>query len=142
MPKKRSFTATVGKDGQLPESINAAIRDELELYGGREVVIELRSKRRSTKASGYYWGVCISMLREYFQESGVDVSAQQIHDIFKEQYLTPETVEVMGRVIKTYSTSNMDSTEFYWFVEQVRSEAGLRGVFIPDPDPNWKTFSI
>jgi hypothetical protein len=150
MSGKKTWITTPRKDGALPQEVNQEILDYLVLRGGRRVSITIGPPARSTQANRYYWTM-LRWQREQLRESGVDtmtvaiseatgaeirvpLEVEMLHEIYKSKYGWP----VGGsRGTKKPSTSEMDSTEFFDYVERCRLDEEMMtytdGQVFPSP---------
>ena len=95
---------------------------------------------RSPQANRYYWGIVMHLLSEY-----TGFTPDECHEWAKAKFI-PKRLAVLnqnGDVEDEYviggSTRKMTTTEFYDFVETVRTFAQEKlGLEIPPPDPAWR----
>lgn len=81
-------------------------------------------------ANGYYWGVVLPIISEWSGHT-----PDELHDIYKAMF-APKIRYTMpsGKVVViAKSTADMDTFEFYEYIERIRAEVGQSGVVIPDP---------
>lgn len=146
MPKALDETFYVTDDGKLADQRRAEwLRSQLQLYAGGQVRIRIGRPKRSTRANAYYWGVVIATVREALMEAGMPVSAEALHVHFKRRYLEPRTTCVLGiDHVLDPTTTDMDSTEFSYYIEAIKEDEDVRrlGVYIPEPDENMRSSRI
>lgn len=136
MPQPTKHLARVDENGRLPLAASRLIADELKLYAGRDVEIRLSRPARSSQANRYYWGCVLAAVRKAAMESGQAVSAEALHGYFKTKYLDPDVSTVAGVPMVVYTTTQLDSTQFFEYVENIRNDPVVLslGCHIPDPE--------
>lgn len=101
------------------------------------VVVKKYRRIRSTGApgepgnqNGYYWGVVLPIIS---QETGHTVDELDL--IYKELYAPKKryTMKDGREVVIPKGGSQMDTLEFFEYVERIRADAGEMGIVIPDP---------
>ena len=144
MPHALKFRTTVQEGGRLPKYRQKSIRSYLELCEGQEIEIRLGKPKRTTKANAFYWVGVIAPIQAAAAEAGEAVSAQALHEYFKAKYLPPATVGFCGdEVLIPPTTTQLDSTQFYDFIESVRTDDVVLqlGVVFDEPE-GLRSFSI
>lgn len=81
-------------------------------------------------ANGYYWGVVLPIISDWTGHT-----VDELHEIYKAMFAPKKRYHMKnGReVVISKSTSEMDTLEFYEFIERIRAEVAQDGVVIPDP---------
>ena len=106
----------------------AQLRETWEL----EITISRLRATRSQQANRYYWGVVLHLISEHTGDTPED-----LHDYFKTRFL-PKKLSLAGDeldVVVGGSTRTMNTSQFYAYVEQVRTFAGdFLNLEIPLPD--------
>lgn len=121
MPEFGHIIRAESRGGQLLFSapaiaeLNQLLRD---IRGPVEVIIRKPSRSRSLNQNAYYHGVVIPMLAERFSGS----SRNEIHESLKKEFLGGK------------STTELSTTEFETYLEQIKARAAEMGVIIPDPE--------
>jgi len=95
---------------------------------------------RSPQANRYWWGVVVHLFSEH-----TGFTPEEIHEWAKAKFI-PKRLALLngnGDVEDEYviggSTRKMTTTEFYDFVDTVRTFGNERlGLNIPPPDPAWR----
>ena len=136
MPKKRTWNFTVSEGGDVPHAVWLSAASEAALYAGRQAKLTMEPPPRSNQANRYYWGLVLPQIRLAALDTGQTVSCEALHEHFKRLYLDPEVSSVNGVEIRVYTTKNLDSTQFYDYVENIRSDEMVLGLgcYIPDPE--------
>ena len=151
MPKAFKATYFVNDGGDLADERGqvfdffAFLKSYLLRYKGGEVQFAISRPKRSNTANAYMWAVPYKMIAAAIRESGQMITDNDVHKHFKKNLLHPSTIEVEGiSITKEPSTANLNSTEFYEYVEGIRfSELALRlGLHIPEPDKNYRSHNI
>ena len=94
------------------------------------VEIKQQKKKRSDAQNAYYWGVVIKTIKDF---TGQD--SEDLHEIFKTNFLQEGEVVVGSLSCKTYpTTKKLNTIEFNEFVEAICAFAGSElGLYIPMP---------
>jgi hypothetical protein len=146
MARPLDISCEVDADGRIPKTRSRQIAQYLKLYAEREVRITLGAPKRSTAANSYYWGVVIPSIQRGMHEAGMVASAEAIHEAMKRRYLPARPAQdVFGEAVTlSPSTADLDSTEFYSYIESIRYDEDVLslGVDIPDPDPEYRSYKI
>lgn len=107
------------------------MRDGLEF----ELTLQRRRATRSVQANAYYWGVVLRLLAEF-----TGYTVDEMHDICKAKFL-PKRLAIAkgnGEIVDEYvlggSTRDLDTNDFYEYVEQIRQWAAELDCNIPDPN--------
>lgn len=132
----------IGKGGNTAEAVHL-LQTAAEQFD-TEVVIRRHRLKRSDEQNAALWAVAYKTLRD---ATGND--PEDLHRYFCGEYFGWVEYEVMGarrkRPRRTTTTNEdghrdlittLDFADFYNFVQQRSAETV--GVFIPDPDPNWR----
>lgn len=148
MPRKQTAEFWLDENGQFRDRQAAKeFFAGLEMWAGKKVVIEYRSPPASNSARGYLHGVVIKTIREAMHEAGVTPlpSSKTLYEHFKAKYLPWKLVSVWGvEHWEPPSAADLDSTEFYWFVEAIRTDEIVTTleIDIPDPDSQYKSYRV
>jgi hypothetical protein len=126
-----------GKKLHIPQYVKLRMLKWLDTIkeGTRlEVIIRPAKKRVTNDQRGYYWGVVIPILAEYFGHDNKD----DIHEDLK-LYFNPIQSRINPDNIVGGSTTSMSANKFYGaensYVKRiVRWAAQEYGIDIPDPD--------
>lgn len=108
-----------------------------------EIQCKRHVKERTDKQNAGLWGVAYPPLE---RETGH--RAIELHDVFCRAVFGEVAVEVMGKTLyRARRTTTTDENgkrdvlpwdEFQKFYAAVQQAGAEMGVFIPDPDPNWR----
>lgn len=144
MPQAIEQLFTIG-----PQSIADILRflsGQVPLYEGRQMQIRVSPPKRSTQANSYYWGVVLPEVQKGFMKAGAGAcSITALHAFFKTELLGTEAKDVLGKVIEIpKSTSRLDSTAFYEYIEGIRNhELVLQAqIVIPEPEDTYKSYRL
>jgi hypothetical protein len=95
-----------------------------------------KSPNRTISQNSLYWlwVACIEF------ETGEDKI--RLHDLFKDMFILPEEIEVLGRKIIIHTTTDKDTLKFKQFLDKVQIFASTElGIKLPDPeDKYWQEF--
>ncbi len=120
--------ARIDKDGNIELSARsgAAIRENK----GKDIVITLAKKKRSSKQNNYYWGAILPTISGH---TGHTVA--ELHEAFKKLFLPRRLISVNGKqVYLTGSTTKLTTGGMTEYVMRISAEAANMGVVLPDPD--------
>lgn len=108
-----------------------------------QVTIKKHKKSRSDTQNAALWGVAYATLE---RETGND--PEDLHAYFCGEFFGWSETEVMGRrKVKPRRTTTRDESGkrdvvawdvFCDFYATIQRRAAAIGVYVPDPDPNWK----
>ena len=118
------------KDLSFKPNNNREYLDFLEQNEGKEVEVEINVKksRRSLDANAYLWGVVYKIIALHTGHS-----EQEIHEYMKRICLPPVFKKIMGKEIKMpRSTSDLNKSDFYEYIEKIRAEVSTLGIIIPE----------
>lgn len=95
---------------------------------------------RSINQNRALWGVCYATILQDGGESMAGWDAEDLHEYFLGEYFGWEVVELFGkkRQRPIRRSSKLTKSEFAGFFDFIQRKAAEFGVFIPDPDPNWR----
>ena len=91
------------------------------------LTLENYVKKHSRSQRGLYriW------LGEIASETGND--KDWLHKRFKEKFLTPEEVEVLGEIILVYTTKNLSTVHYSEYMTQVETFVADYGIMLSQP---------
>ena len=98
-------------------------------------VLEKKANRSISQNSLYWlWLTCIE------HETGQD--RNELHDLFKDMFILPVEVEVLGRKIIRHTTTDKDTLQFKLYLDKIQILASTElGIKLPDPaDQYWQEF--
>ncbi len=133
----KATVSSLVQDGRLKNGqASRSLRKILAQFEGKEVDITVQRHRkpRSKEQNRYYWAV-VSVARNAINEAGNTMSAQEVHDYFRGEYLREEIHVGEGNLInRIKSTTELSTFEMTEYVERIRQFcAEMFGVYIPDP---------
>lgn len=109
----------------------------LSQFEGKEIDITVQRHRkpRSKEQNRYYWAI-VGVARNAINEAGNTLSAQEVHDYFRGEYLREEIHVGEGNLIERIkSTTELSTLEMNEYIERIRQFcAEMFGVYIPDPE--------
>ena len=89
-----------------------------------EVNIKTLSKGRSTPQNRYYFAVVAIVKDAFWEQHGIHLSSEQVHDFLKIKFNSIEVFNDDGVVEKIpLSTTELDTVEFEVYLEQIRQWA-------------------
>jgi len=128
------------------ENVMLNIRETLSALDGKEaweVAIKRYRKPRTNDSNAYLWAVCYPI-----PVRSLGFTAEEWHEEMCMRFFgkveVPKPGAPASRPYRTTTTNEfgerdvLPGKEFWDFVEFVRQQFALAGVFIPDPDPFWK----
>jgi len=156
VPRALEFICTVSEDAKLPKKYIGWIRDHLKLFAGEEVAFKIGKPVRSLRANSFYHAAIIEPVRLAMLEAGLGaifmpdgstkpISHDAVHAYFRDKYLAPTTAVVFGNdVTVRATTTKLDSTEFHWFIEQIKMDEDVRelAVYFDDVPSDLQSYSI
>ena len=149
MPSPLTIRSEVrlGDDGKarLSKVAHAQIAAALPLYAGREVEITIRPPKRSTAANAYYWGVVVREAQRVLVEAGYALTSDDVHRWLKRRHLPWRHVDTpTGPETREPSTASLDSTEFFGYVEAIRTDEALLalGFHAEAPEPAYRSYKL
>jgi hypothetical protein len=132
----------INQDGHfVPDNIEECRMFLVQNYEGKKVELNLKGakKKRSDKQNRWYWGVAVPTVQTGIKEqTGILHEKETIHALILSAVgaITMETKNVMGMnviEVKQKRTSDMTTTEFVQFHNQVQQHFAEKGIDIPDP---------
>lgn len=113
-------------------------------FNNQEVVIEISKpkRKRSLSQNNWYYGVALPIIMSNILEyTGEEYTKDDLHEFHLEKVVMAHKVvkETLGETIITYThkrTSDMTTTEFMDFKNQIQTYWAERGINIPDPNQN------
>ena len=112
-----------------------AIR-RIDLKKSYTVEITEKKVRRSIPQNSLLW----LWLTAIEHETGND--RNDLHEFFKAKYLTPNQVEVFGTNLTKYTTTNLNTEQFKYYLDHIQTFASSElAITLPDPkDKYWEDF--
>lgn len=116
----------------------------------KDFQIEYKNIRKTTSRAtqSYYWGVIIKLVREKFKSTGIIIDDKTIHDILRRKaghyktihYKNKKGEDVHDKILISFNLDS-DSEETWDAIKRIQILAiDEFDVFIPDPNPHYKTF--
>lgn len=99
------------------------------------ITIAQHRETRSDLQNRALWGVAYRAIAD---ATGHD--PDDLHDFFLGEFFGWEVVEIFGQKkrIPKRRSSKLETTEFAEFFDFIQRRAAEGGVYVPDPDPNWR----
>ena len=123
---------------ELDRSMILGYIQRLDLHKEYRIVISEKKMKRSLSQNALYWLflTCIEF------ETGND--RYDLHDEFKERYLEPKKVIVLGKEKNKYSTADLNTTQFKYYLDHIQQFAATElSITLPDPeDKYWEDFYL
>jgi len=121
---------------ELDRNMVIAQIQRLDLSKNYSIDINEKKRVRSISQNRLYrlWLCCIAF------ETGND--ADQLHEFFKEKYLEPEFIEVFKTVVKRYTTTNLNTIQFKYYLDKIQFFTSTElSITLPLPkDQYWDEF--
>lgn len=98
------------------------------------VTIQVATSRpvRSMKQNRRYWGGVIGTALDE-AESFTGHSKDELHEIFKQRYLTPVLAQFQGKEYPLWSTKNLTDGEFVEYCQKIEADLATMGIRVPTP---------
>lgn len=145
MPHALTIRSEV-KGGRLSQRARRQIVGTLALYEGRDVEILIRTPKRSTQANAYLWAAVYPPIQAALAELGKALPCEALHEYFCRKYLPPAFRTLLNgeELVVRGKSSELGSTEFFDFVEAVRTDEMVLalGVVVDDPAPSYRSYRI
>lgn len=120
------------QDGKVTLSDEENYRRQMRQFknGKATLRIEVDRGRRSNQQNRYY-RLVLGLISDH---TGDEVD--DLHELFKQRFLAPRMVTVLGEEMPIWTTTNLDADAFKDYVERIRRFALMElQVQTPDPDP-------
>jgi hypothetical protein len=77
-------------------------------------------------------------------DAGYELPLEALHTLFKERYVDPIIHHAGDMEIVVLTTTQLDSTQFYDYIEAIRNDEFVLalGVTIPEPEEKYRSYSI
>lgn len=127
---KRKITSQVDRDMVI------SYIKRLDISKLYTVEITEKKTKRSISQNNlmWLWLTCIEF------ETGNN--RNDLHEYFKREFLQPETIMIFGKQHQRYSTKNLNTTEFKYYLDHIQVFASTElAIKLPDPeDQYWTEF--
>lgn len=104
---------------------------------------------RSLLQNAYYWSVVVELVATHLTKArpARPFSPEETHEILKAQFIDPKLIldglipgQVLNGLAIGASTTSLNKLQFIEFLERIVWWAAEKwDLFIPDPDPDWKS---
>lgn len=104
----------------------------------RSYTVEITEKRKSRSISQnnlyWLWLTCI----EFETGNG----RNYMHEYYKNEFIIPDIIEVLGKKIEVRTTTDKDTLKFKFYLDKIQTHASMEfGIKLPDPDDQyWNEF--
>ena len=108
-----------------------------ELPDGKFLLTAKSIKHRSLPQNGYYWSVCVPMVKDGLRDIGYKEvkTNEDAHEVLKHLFLKKKISNGIEEIILAGSTSELKTVEFNNFLEEIWQWASTYlGVVIPKPN--------
>ncbi len=96
------------------------------------VTIEPYKNRRSLSQNSLMWKWLEEVVAHVHQSTGQD--KEDIHEFFKQKFLTPKIIEFNGETVKKWSTKNLTTAEMSQYMDQIYAWVTTElGLLLPVP---------
>jgi hypothetical protein len=143
MPRPLDIVLDVDERGEIDPRRRLWMDDQIRLYAGGRVRIQVSRPRRTTRSNAYYWAGVIEPIRRALADAGRPTAAGVLHEYFKAKYLPPRIMECLGHdVVLAPSSSGLDMTSFSDYVEAIKHDEDVRalGVWFEEMPGSLKAF--
>jgi hypothetical protein len=95
-----------------------------------EVTVAKKGRKRSERQNKYLWGVVYQLLSDYF-----GYTTSEMHELMKQKFAPKKEVK-MGNEIMLIpcSTTELLTTNFNDYLDQIKQFGAENNVIIPDPE--------
>lgn len=144
--KAREFIAPV-LNGKIPAAVSQEIAEIIRAFEGKALAIKVSvaGKKRSLSQNAFYWGAVLPAVHEMFTAAGNDVSEPEVHEYLKE-HVGKMVKGITGpdgrRSFVVRSSTELTTTEWETFMDQIRAWAAPLGAEIPFPNEALKSDEI
>ncbi len=120
------------RQGKLLWADPRRLAEVLRRFNGKDVHVVIKEHRhpRSINQNNYYWGVVLEIISEHTGHT-----ADEVHEIFKNKYLSEEKEFAGDKVLVAKSTTALNTVEFNEYLEKVKQFAATElSCFVPEPN--------
>lgn len=113
------------------------------MTGPYEVSVAPKRNTRSNRQNAAWWSMIVEPYYQFLKEQECTIHCRdQAHELLKRELLDLPIVnrqngEVVGHVSR--NTKELDTAEFADLFERAQAYLGQAGIYVPDPDPEWRT---
>ena len=107
-------------------------RDNFDIYLGNlegkrvQIIVKKEKRLRSLKSNNFYW-TYLTLL-----EAETGNSKEDLHDYFKNKYLSHRAAQLNGKeILLLPTTTNLPTVELSEYIRKIEIESGINA-----PDPN------
>jgi hypothetical protein len=112
----------------------------LSLDCGWEITVKRHQKKRSQAQNNFLWGCVYPTILKSGHEHLRGWTDKDLHEYFLELHFGTEVLHLNGRDFERpmKRSSKLSTQEFMDYVGRIQMEMAQIGIFVPDPDPNWR----
>jgi hypothetical protein len=126
------------QDHKLTLSNRKKLQEDLNQCNDCEVIVVIKKRgKRSNQQNRFLWGIIYAECKLAFLNLGHRLEIDDIHQYFKQKFLSRPLANHDGTVIAEISgsTTELNKEEFSNYVENIRQFASMNlGIDIPDAD--------
>lgn len=98
-----------------------------------KIEIKIDRNLRSLNQNALMWQWVTNVVDEVHEFSGQD--KDDIHEFFKQKFLTPKIIEISGETVLRYTTTNLEKGEMSLYMEKIYVWATTElGLILPTPN--------
>lgn len=97
-----------------------------------KVTAQVVRKGRTLSQNSLYWKWVGEAVDAVADHTGHD--ADELHDFFKQKFLTPTVVEINGEAINRYTTTTLNKAEMSAYMERIYAFCAGLGIYLPIPE--------
>lgn len=139
---RKATTTAATKDGILTIRNRKLFDEQIRSFSDGECIITVERvyNKRSKPQNAYYHGVVIPICHKGLIDLGHDVNKDDTHEILKAMFNKKEFISHDGETVKYGgTTSEMKTIDMMQYIDEIQRWASeYLGVFIPDPNPEWR----
>lgn len=103
-----------------------------------QVTVEPEKKRRTKSQNALYWMWLGDAVKQVASSTGND--ADDVHEFFKRQFLTPRVTTIAGEDVQRWTTTKLTTQEMSEFIERVYNWITAElGILLPLPEELGRT---
>lgn len=102
---------------------------------GWKVEVSQYVKKRTNLQNDYLWSVAYKILGDH-----IGCTLEEAHEFMLGEHFGWERIDMLGRtkLRPRRRSSKLSTIEFAGYVDAIQRRAAEHGIYIPDPDPQWR----